>query len=178
MLAILLTPTPPVAGRRNQMKTINIIPADYSGDPKKALGYAWTDLVMDGYKVDHVKSTPGEDIVGDYQTYINLQKELEKEFGQIVVINPQDYSARDLERAGDKIAILNCMWCGGANSTVYKKITAKNKAIVSEDTNAEMETQIQMPDPLMNVKGDRKKKEIVYDNIFNEGAEGYNPYRD
>lgn len=152
------------------MRVINIIPVDYSGDPREALGYAWAELVMDGYKVNPEKSTPGEDILGGHEQIQNLMQQLKNEFGDIVAINQQDSEFR--EQAGEKIAVINCMWCGGATMTIYKKVEAQAVTQVKTETEAER------PDPLVNVKGDRKKKEAVYDNLFNEGEEGYNPYRD
>lgn len=151
------------------MKVINIIPEDYVGDPKKALGYAWTHLVMIGHKVDFEKSIPGEDIVGDGDAYRKVKNDLEIEFGHTIVIDPKDYNSKDLEIAGDKIAMINCMWCGGASVYVYKK-----KILKSEDQLKDVKVKMERPDPTVNIKGDEKE----YDRLFNDGGDGYNPYRD
>ncbi len=71
------------------MKTINIIPSDYKGDPKKALGYCWSD---------YMTKTPGDDVIAE------------------ITDDGIDYIAvakAKMAELGVEEAYINCMWCGG-----------------------------------------------------------------
>jgi len=76
------------------MNVINIIPSDYSGDPRKALGYAWQD---------YATKTPGVDVVventGNGIDYMAAARAKMAEMGMVK-------------------AYINCMWCGGFDGEV------------------------------------------------------------
>jgi len=76
------------------MTIINIIPSDYNGDHKKALGYAWQD---------YDTKTPGIDVIVD-NTWSGI-----------------DYMAAALAKMaeiGVTMAYINCMWCGGFSGEI------------------------------------------------------------
>jgi len=95
----------------NSIPTINIIPEDYEGNPRDALGYAWADLDA---------RIPGEDVTLprtdkgiDYRGYIA------ERFGASAAIH--DNNQYDFLRPpkGRVVALINCMWCGGQGGVVY-----------------------------------------------------------
>jgi len=76
------------------MNVINIIPSDYNGDPKKALGYAWQD---------YNTKTPGSDVIVERTE------------------NGIDYMAAaraKMAEMGMTKAYINCMWCGGFDGEI------------------------------------------------------------
>lgn len=111
-------------------RQINIIPADYQGNPQDALGYGWTVYVSEreawtdeqkaadpwgGCNADRSKSVPGDDRTGEYGTFLAVKAELEAE--GLVCINPKDEIVPD----GAIIeARVDCMWCGGASLLAYR----------------------------------------------------------
>lgn len=109
------------------MHTINLIPTNYDGNPRDALGYNWATLVMDGYRVDKDKSIPGEDLsINAEECYAML----EAEHGTIAIRDNSSYGwlsneakTRDGKTVNVEgippVATINGMWCGGINVTVY-----------------------------------------------------------
>lgn len=119
-----------IEGEEKMKKTrvINLIPEDYQGNPRNALGYAWSELVMNGYKVDHEKSIPGEDLIGI--SFDDCLTNLEKNYGKIAVRNNGNYgflkdTAKTLDGKSvdingvEPIACINKMWCGGGSVSVF-----------------------------------------------------------
>ena len=87
---------------RNEMETIiNIIPTDYEGDPKKALGYCWQD---------YATKTPGHDMIIDTTGGIDRNK----------------VAADILTDMGIEEAYFNFMWCGGFQGTIKNGITCSD----------------------------------------------------
>lgn len=93
--------------------TINIIPADYDGNPRDALGYAWADLD---------NKIPGEDIVldRDPEKGIAWEEYLKCRFGEDVEIHNHNNYGWLKDTPGKIIAHINCMWCGGISGVVYR----------------------------------------------------------
>lgn len=125
------------------MRTINLIPEDYKGNPRNAGGYSWSKLVMDGYKVDHERSIPGEDLHISVNECLDM---LEREHGKIAVRNNGSYGwlkntakTRDGNEIditdAEPIATITGMWCGGIEATVYV-VLEKN----AETTSTEIQT--------------------------------------
>ena len=76
------------------MNVINIIPSDYKGDPRKALGYAWQD---------YTTKTPGIDVIventGHGIDYMSAARAKMADMGVVA-------------------AYINCMWCGGFSGEI------------------------------------------------------------
>lgn len=86
---------------------INIIPSDYEGDPRKALGYVWAD---------QENQTPGEDVRLPRTTQgFQVMEYLRDRFGADVEIAAVDFLNPPKGRV---IARVNCMWAGGARLAV------------------------------------------------------------
>ena len=81
---------------------INIIPSDYCGNPKEALGYAWQDL---GNKV------AGNDVVvtRDPQRGIDWRGAAEAKMREMGITE----------------AYINCMWCGGFGGAIKIECAAE-----------------------------------------------------
>jgi hypothetical protein len=118
------------------MRTINLIPANYKGDPRDALGYNWETLVMDGCSVDKNKSVPGEDLCISIDECLAM---LEAEHGTIASRDNGSYGwlSNEAKTCDGKtvnidgltpVANINCMWCGGAYVTVYAVVDAQTTA--------------------------------------------------
>lgn len=124
------------------MRTINLIPTNYDGNPRDALSYSWATLVMDGCGVDKAKSIPGEDLsINAEECYAML----EAEHGPIAIHDNSSYGWLSNEaktRDGKTVNINDCtpvatingMWCGGINVTVYAvaDAPAKESAMTTE----------------------------------------------
>ena len=76
------------------MQTINIIPADYNGNPRNALGYGWQD---------YATKTPGVDVV------------VERTENGIDYMGAAMAAMREM---GITEAYINCMWCGGFSGMI------------------------------------------------------------
>lgn len=96
-------------------RQINIIPADYLGDPRSALGYGWRD---------YENQIPGEDRVGGYDEFLAVKQELEAD--GLICLSPD---AAWPEGATIE-ARVDCMWCGGAELIAYR--LPAGVAVVSE----------------------------------------------
>jgi hypothetical protein len=122
------------------MRTINLIPKDYEGNPREALGYtwskyvairdSWTDEQKDadrwgGVKADHEKSTPGEDIHG--MTYAQCLEMLQSAHGRIAIrhgfmdntATTTDGETIQIPDDMNPVATINGMWCGGPRVSVF-----------------------------------------------------------
>jgi len=99
---------------------INIIPKNYKGDPKAALGYCWQNIV---------KRIPGNDFYGGLQDCLD---DLEAKHGPVAIkkcpSNLGTVSDTAKTRHDDReiditdvetIAYINCMWCGGSSYDVF-----------------------------------------------------------
>lgn len=131
------------------MKTINLIPADYKGNPQDAMGYCWEDIKT---------HTPGTDITSTKIEDALAHLAIDGEF----TIAQHDDNFQGLE----PIARINCMWAGGAS---YVILTGSIKPI-SGDSN------ILVDDGLRSIDV-KTSKESCFDSLYNEGGEGYNPFR-
>lgn len=111
------------------MKIINLIPEDYEGNPRDAMGYAWSKLVVstDG-KVDKKKSIPGEDLVGIFIG--ELFDKFERDEGPVAVskIDQGNFCKGRTATGGMEVVIddtlsaiveIHCMWCGGGTYRVH-----------------------------------------------------------
>lgn len=94
----------------NSIPTINIIPADYDGNPRDALGYAWADLDA---------RIPGEDVTLPYTDGIDYRGYVEQRFGPQASIHNNNQYGFLRQPKGRVLARLNCMWCGGLSGVVY-----------------------------------------------------------
>ena len=101
------------------IKTINIIPDDYEGNPRDALGYGWADFEA---------RIPGEDVVLprtdkgiDYRGYIA------ERFGASAAIFGENQCGFRRRPKGRMVALINCMWCGGVSGAVYLPESTPNQ---------------------------------------------------
>lgn len=88
----------------NETTVINIIPSDYEGDPRSALGYPWQD---------YATKTPGHDVIVDRTE------------------NGIDYmgaAQAKMAELGVTSAYVTCMWCGGFSGDVTST-TEEPKAV-------------------------------------------------
>ena len=117
------------------MRTINLIPTNYEGNHRDALGYNWANLVMKGCEVDKEESTPGEDMSVSAEECYDM---LEAEHGTIAIRDNGSYGwlSKDAKtRAGKTvnidgltpIATINGMWCGGVSVSVFAAADAPAK---------------------------------------------------
>lgn len=86
------------------LPVINVIPSDYKGNPKNALGYAWQDFE---------NQIPGSDV-----------------FVITDPINGIDYKAAvkaKMIEMGVTKAAYNCMWCGGASDFMTLETDANSE---------------------------------------------------
>ena len=83
---------------------INVIPEDYNGDPKKTLGYCWSD---------YANKTPGIDVTKE---------------------NWRAETLKEIKRNNAKRAYVNCMWSGGYVGEYPKveKVTKETKKIAAK----------------------------------------------
>jgi hypothetical protein len=109
-----------------QMRTINIIPNDYKGDPRQAGGYCWAD---------YTNQVPGEDIIigvdPNAVAGINsIYDMLEAAHGPIAIRDHGCYgwlkNTAEIRGGGqvniksaEPVAHINCMWCGGLSAAIY-----------------------------------------------------------
>jgi len=113
----------------NEMQTINIIPDDYEGNPRDALGHGWADFEA---------RIPGEDVVLprtdkgiDYRGYIT------ERFGASAAIFGENQCGFRRRPRGRMVALINCMWCGGVSGAVYlPESTPKREAAPGNPVNA------------------------------------------
>jgi len=112
------------------MTVINIIPSSYTGDPRKALGYAWQSFST---------KTPGVDIVvEDTGKGINYMA-----------------AARDkMAEMGMTKAYINCMWCGGFDG----EITATEEPKAVEQTAPLSAEEVAINEQAQMAENDRSKK--------------------
>lgn len=110
------------------MHTINIIPSNYEGDPRKALGYAWADFE---------NQTPGEDVRLERTTQgFQVMEYLRARFGADVEIAAVDFLNPPKGRV---IARVNCMWAGGARLAVCLPDADANPEVADADADADPE---------------------------------------
>ena len=86
-------------------RQINIIPADYQGNPRNALGYCWQD---------YENQIPGDDRIGGYDTFLAVKAELEAD--GLVCLSPEV----NWPEGAELVARVDCMWCGGASLLAYR----------------------------------------------------------
>jgi len=134
------------------MKIINIIPADKFEDKsyKNSLSYAEGDDRM---------------LVGEVSEMI---ESIKAELGNVKL------AEGDEQVDGEFIGWVICMWPGGASYQIFKM------AEVAEESKEQVAEMVEVINPKyasMSV-ADAKAAEQNYDNVNNEGGEGYNPYRD
>jgi len=98
---------------RDQIETINIIPSDYTGNPRDALGYYWANFA---------DKIPGEDIVLEHDPKKGVAwiAYLMDRFGEDVEIHNHNNYGWLKDTPGQIIATFNCMWCGGVSGVVYQ----------------------------------------------------------
>lgn len=115
-------------------RQINIIPANYQGNPHDAKGYPWAEHVpvrdswteeqkaaspWSGFEADRSLSTPGEDLTGGINDYRNLRKKFESE-GLVCIDSDNIRAIMDLPKDKILVARVTCMWCGGASFVAYR----------------------------------------------------------
>ena len=86
-------------------RQINIIPEDYKGNPKEALGYGWQD---------YENRIPGDDRIGEYDKFLAVKAELEDD--GLVCLSPD----ASWPEGATLEARVDCMWCGGASLLAYR----------------------------------------------------------
>jgi hypothetical protein len=95
-------------------RVINIIPADYRGNPRNALGYAWQHLAWrDGRKIDE-ECVPGDDRIG-YEQDAVVRAEIAAQHPGVEWTN--DWML--IPVGATRVALINHMWCGGCTSHGY-----------------------------------------------------------
>lgn len=96
-----------------EIETLNIIPSDYNGNPRDALGYAWKDLD---------RRIPGEDITlkCNPEKGITWKDYLKARYGEDVEVHNHNNYGFLQDTPGRIIASVNCMWCGGFSGVVYR----------------------------------------------------------
>lgn len=85
------------------MIVINIIPSNYNGNPRNALGYAWADWSL---------KTPGHDVVAEHTE------------------NGTDWRSAakgKMAELGVTEAYVNCMWCGGFDGMFEATVEPESK---------------------------------------------------
>ncbi len=123
------------------MKTINIIPSDYEGSPREALGYAaGTDVIV-------------ERTANGY--------------------NWRQAAEQAMAEAGLTEAHIICMWAGGFSGRM--EIESADTAEVDEQPSTYATEKV--ADYANASEHKPSPAEDVYDNIYNEGGDGYNPHR-
>lgn len=135
---------------------INIIPAENfeSKSYKNALAYSEGDDRM---------------LVGEVADMIDSIK---KELGNVKLVDCQD---NDKSVYGlEPIGWVNCIWAGGATYAIYQ--AADSKPVAQEVK--EVVVEVVNPQYANMSAAEIKTAEKNYDNLHNEGGEGYNPYRD
>lgn len=109
------------------MRTINLIPENYEGNWREALGYAWAKLVTgDNGRADQERSIPGEDLHMKMEACLDM---LEAEHGPVLIVRTdcmiwdrgetRDGRTMRVNRA-DQLATINGMWCGGPTVAIYR----------------------------------------------------------
>lgn len=82
------------AWRKKMETVINLIPSDYEGNPREALGYCWQD---------YSTKNPGIDVVVDISNGVDWKAE----------------AISAMEEHGIKEAFINCMWgCSDLGGTI------------------------------------------------------------
>lgn len=109
------------------MRVINLIPENYEGNPREAIGYCWDEVVTteDGYGIDRSLSSPGEDLHLSLNACLDM---LEEVYGLIVMRKYNNFGpgeTRDgLEKQisddAQEVAFINGMWCGGPMHRIYR----------------------------------------------------------
>jgi len=106
------------------MRVINLIPKNYKGNPRNALGYAWKDLE---------NKIPGEDIIIESGS---IHKSICKSLFECAIdlIDEDSWNWSYVDR--EIIALINCMWCGGCSYKVYKSdfLEFKNNISIKEES--------------------------------------------
>ena len=89
------------------METLNIIPSNYDGNPRDALGYCWQDFE---------KKIPGEDVI---LNGVNWKDYLKSRYGDNIEVHNHNQYGFLKTVPGKIVTSVNCMWCGGFSGVVY-----------------------------------------------------------
>lgn len=107
--------------------------------------------VSDEIEFSHISMTM------EGKTYTHVQTGTYKDM--LILIDNEDHAAVSISKEN------------------YDKIVALTMENILKDEKSE-ETEKEESDPVMNIpEQERRKLERNYDNLYNEGGDGYNPYR-
>lgn len=114
--------------------------------------------------IEITKEQKGEMTVA--QILANTISTLESELGgSIRLVKEQDWTLEDDK--DEHLGWVSFNWAGGPSYHIYR--TTSVRVIIVKDTSA--------PEYHTSYNPENAKKERIWDNLYNDGAEGYNPYR-